>query len=59
MKYDKENIIGHELEAVKEDGYNIEYIENPSEEIQLEAVKQNGLCVQFINNYIFFIIFHI
>ena len=28
------------LKKVKQDGYAIQYIENPSEEIQLEAVKQ-------------------
>ena len=30
-----------QLEAVKEDGQAIYYIENPSEEVQLEAVKED------------------
>lgn len=39
-----------QLQAVKEDGYDIEYMNNPSEEIQLEAVRQNGYSIQCINN---------
>jgi hypothetical protein len=31
-----------QLAAVKEDGYAIRSINNPSEEVQLVAVKQNG-----------------
>jgi pyruvate/2-oxoglutarate/acetoin dehydrogenase E1 component len=38
------------LEAVKQDGYSIAYIKNPSEEIQLEAVKQYAYSIQNINN---------
>ena len=50
MIYNKENIIGHELEAVKKHGYNIRFIDNPSEEVQLAAVKEDGGSVQFIKN---------
>ena len=38
------------LNAVKQDGYCIQYINNPSEEIQLEAVKQNTRSIKLINN---------
>ena len=31
------------LLTVKQNGWVIQHINNPSEEIQLEAVKQNGL----------------
>ena len=50
MKYNEENIIGHELEAVRENGYNIRFITNPSEELQLEAVKQHYKLIKFIEN---------
>lgn len=39
-----------QLQVVKEDGYDIEYINNPSEKIKLEAVKENGLAIECINN---------
>ena len=39
-----------QLEAVKQDGYAIEFSKNPSEEVQLEAVKQNGYAIRFIKN---------
>ena len=39
-----------QLEAVKQDGYAIQYIKNPSEQAQLEAVKQNGMAIQYIKN---------
>ena len=56
MIYNKETIIGHELEAVKEDGFNIIYIENPSEEVQLEALKHGDWVTQYIKNLSPFII---
>ena len=34
-----------QLEAVKENGNAIEYIDNPSEEVQLEAIIQNPECI--------------
>ena len=36
-----------QIEAVKEDGYNIRFIDNPSEKVKLEAVKQ---CPSIIND---------
>ncbi|CAI3959076.1 unnamed protein product, partial [Commensalibacter papalotli (ex Botero et al. 2024)] len=38
------------LEAVKNDGYSIQYIHNPSEAVQLEAVKNDGYSIQYIHN---------
>ena len=35
---------------VKEDGRAIQYIENPSKEVQLEAVKQYGFAIKYIEN---------
>ena len=39
-----------QLEAVKKDGFDIQYIKDPSEAVQLEAVKRNGYAIQFIKN---------
>ena len=39
-----------QLEAVRQNGYNIEYLKNPSEEVQLEAVKQNIDVIKHIQN---------
>ncbi len=36
------------LEAVKEDGYNLEYVINQTPEICLEAVKINGNALQYV-----------
>jgi len=38
------------LNAVKQNGNSIQYIHNPSEEVQLEAVKEDGYSIQYINN---------
>jgi len=38
------------LAAVKEGGYNIQYIQNPDKEVQIVAVKQNGYSIRFIRN---------
>ena len=40
----------NEFELVKKDGFLIEFIQNPSEEVQLEAVKENGGAIQLIQN---------
>ncbi len=50
MKKSKE-IIGEEnqLKAVKENGYNLRLMYNPSEKVQLKAVKQNGFAIEFIH----------
>ena len=51
MKYSREIVGEHaQLEAVKRNGYAIQYIHNPSEEIQLEAVKSRGGAIQYIHN---------
>ena len=39
-----------QLAAVMKNGCSIEYIYNPSEEVQLTAVKQNGFAIRFIHN---------
>jgi hypothetical protein len=39
-----------QLKKIKEDGYRIKYIRNPSEKVCLEAVKQNGYSIQYIHN---------
>ena len=39
-----------QLEAVKQDGYAIKFIENPSLKVQLEAVKQDGDAIELIKN---------
>ena len=35
---------------VKENPYNVEYINNPSEEIKILAVKGKASCIMYINN---------
>lgn len=35
---------------VKEEPYNVEYINNPSEEVQLESIKKGPWNVMFIKN---------
>ena len=40
------------LEVVKKEGFNIQYIKNPSEKIQLEAVRQFGDNIQYNIQYI-------
>jgi hypothetical protein len=42
-KYDLEK-------QVYKNGKLIQFIENPSEEVQLAAVKENGYSIQFIEN---------
>ncbi len=39
-----------QLAAVKENGYAIQYIDNPSEEVQLAAIKRNVYSIEYINN---------
>ena len=39
-----------QLAAVKQEGYAIQYINNPSEAVQLEAVRQNVWAIDFIKN---------
>ena len=40
----------NQLAAVNEDGYAIEYIQNPSEELQLAAVSKYGSSIRYIQN---------
>ena len=37
------------LEAVKNNGLNLEYVKNQTKELCLEAVKQNGYALYFVN----------
>ena len=39
-----------QLKYVKQHGWAIEYVNNPSEAVQLEAIKKNGLAIQYIKN---------
>ena len=39
-----------QMEAVKEDGWAIRYIKNPTVEVQMAAVKQDGRAIEFIKN---------
>ncbi len=39
------------LEAVKQIGYALEYVENQTEQICLEAVKQDGDALQFVEKF--------
>jgi hypothetical protein len=38
------------LAAVRQYGYNIQYIRNPDKEVQLEAVRQHGWSIRWIHN---------
>ena len=53
IKFTKNNYLyptlKKQLAAVKQNGYRIQFINNPSEEVQLAAVKQNGNSIRFIN----------
>ena len=52
MMNKSKEIIGleNQLHAVKQDGFAIQFIDNPSEEVMLHAVKQDGWAIQFIHN---------
>ena len=39
-----------DLEKVRQDGYAIGHINNPSTEVQLTAVRRNGGAIQYIDN---------
>jgi len=39
-----------DMTLVKQNGYAIEYIENPSDEMKLAAVKQDGCAIKYIEN---------
>jgi hypothetical protein len=38
------------LEAVKRDGYNLQFIKSQTSEICLEAVRQNGRALYYVKN---------
>ena len=44
------NTLAKQLAAVSQDGYIIEYIKNPCEQVQIAAVRRHGLSIQFIPN---------
>lgn len=45
----KKNLSGKEaLEAVKQDGYNLRYVQEQTPEICLEAVKQDGYALRYV-----------
>jgi len=53
MKYkrkEKYKTLEAQLEAVKQNGFAIKYIHNPSEEVQLKAVKECGGAIEYIHN---------
>ncbi len=39
-----------QIKFVKRDGYNIQYIKNPSIEVQIAAIKQYSLSIRFIDD---------
>ena len=39
-----------QIQAIKENGYRILHISNPSEKVQLQAVKQGGFSIRYISN---------
>ena len=48
---EKKNLSGKEaLEAVKKNGYALQYVINQTPEIRLEAVKENGYALQYVIN---------
>ena len=38
------------MEAVREDGCAVQFIDNPTEEVQLAAVRENEYALRYINN---------
>ena len=38
------------MEAVKQNGWALEYVKNQTNEICFEAVRQNGLALKFVKN---------
>ena len=46
MFFEKYKTEKEQLEAVKEDGFTIQYIHNPSEKVQIAAVRHYGDAIQ-------------
>ena len=38
------------LEAVKNNSYALQHVNNQTEEICLEAIKKDGYCLRYVNN---------
>ena len=50
----KYNLSGEEaLEAVKKNGFALQYVKTQTPEICLEAIRQNGLALQYVNEDMF------
>ena len=49
-QFNKEQEEAFQLKAVRQNGYNIHSIKNPSEQVQLTAVRQNGCSRKYIDN---------
>ena len=47
-KLDQQEGENVQIEAIKQDGSLIQYIEQPSKEVQLAAVKQDGWVIEYI-----------
>jgi hypothetical protein len=47
---EKVKLTAHQLNMIKHDSNSIQFIDNPSEKLQLVAVSQNGYSIQFIEN---------
>ena len=43
------------MEAVKQDGYSLQYVKNQTDKICLEAVKQNGDALKYVKNQTYFV----
>jgi hypothetical protein len=39
-----------QLAAVQQNGFAIQYVKNPSEQVQLAAVRQNPRTIRYIKN---------
>jgi hypothetical protein len=51
---EKKNLKGKvALEAVKQDGYALKYVNEQTEEICLEAVKQKSYALKYVNEQMF------
>ena len=50
----KKTLVGKEaLEAVKNDGYALQYVKDQTESVCLEAVKNNGYALRYVKEEIF------
>ena len=41
-------LVDKDLEAVKQDGYALQYVKEQTQEICIEAVKQDGYALQYV-----------